>query len=91
MTLNISALSSSLEGEIKTQMDDHVDKYTSDSNSEKAAKAMADAVAKSAIDHINDNLQIQIPAGTVIVEVTGGSGAPAVGIKNTTPINVNFE
>ena len=47
------------------------------------AAAMADLIdeyVKTAL------VNCSIPAGSVIVEVTGGSGAPAVGVPNTTPI-----
>lgn len=42
----------------------------------------ADALAKAIVK----NLEISIPVGKVIVTVSGGAGAPAVGIKNLTPI-----
>lgn len=35
---------------------------------------------------VDDSVEIEIPVGAVIVSVTGGSGAPAVGVSNTTPI-----
>ena len=35
---------------------------------------------------IVENLQVNIPASQVIVQVTGGSGAPAVGTPNPAPI-----
>ena len=35
---------------------------------------------------ITDNLEIKVPVGTVIETVTGGSGLPAVGLPNKTPI-----
>ena len=36
---------------------------------------------------IVDNLDVKIPAAQVIVQVAGGSGAPAVGTPNPTPID----
>jgi len=36
---------------------------------------------------IVDNLEVKIPASQVITEVTGGSGAPALGVPNPTPID----
>lgn len=36
-----------------------------------------------------DKVTVTIPAGTFIVEVTGGSGSPAVGVLNPTPIDVD--
>ena len=35
---------------------------------------------------IVDNLEVEIPASQVITQVTGGSGAPAVGVPNPSPI-----
>jgi len=32
------------------------------------------------------NLEVKIPASQVITEVTGGSGAPALGVPNPSPI-----
>ena len=36
-----------------------------------------------------DPVKVTIPIGTFIVSVSGGSGAPAVGVLNATPIDVN--
>ena len=36
---------------------------------------------------IVDNLEVKIPASQVITEVTGGSGAPALGVPNPSPID----
>ena len=36
---------------------------------------------------IVENLEVKIPATQVITEVTGGSGAPALGVPNATPID----
>ena len=36
---------------------------------------------------IVENLEVKIPAAQVIVQVAGGSGAPAVGTPNPTPID----
>lgn len=35
---------------------------------------------------VDDDVEVEIPAGSVIVSVSGGSGAPAVGVANATPI-----
>ena len=54
--------------------------------------------AISNIDNIDDfcdklaktivsNLEVKIPSSQVITQVTGGSGAPAVGVPNPAPIN----
>ena len=36
---------------------------------------------------IVENLEVKIPAAQVITQVTGGSGAPAVGVPNPSPID----
>ena len=36
---------------------------------------------------IVENLEVKIPATQVITEVTGGSGAPALGVPNPSPID----
>lgn len=38
---------------------------------------------------IDDEVQVEIPANSFVVEVTGGAGAPAVGIKNPLAVYVN--
>jgi len=37
----------------------------------------------------NDTVEVTIPALSFIVEVTGGAGAPAVGVKNPNPVVVD--
>lgn len=51
-------------------------------------KAIWEEVGKVIVKHIKDNLVVNIPSGAVIVQVTGGSGAPAVGVANVNPITV---
>lgn len=46
-----------------------------------------DAVSNAIIDHITNNLSITISPGDVIISVSGGSGSPAVGTPNTSPID----
>ncbi len=41
-----------------------------------------DKLAKTIVE----NLEVKIPAAQVIVQVAGGSGAPAVGVPNPSPI-----
>jgi len=41
-----------------------------------------DKLARSIVE----NLEVKIPAAQVIVQVAGGSGAPAVGTPNPAPI-----
>lgn len=55
-----------------------------------------DAINKIATDlssaietHIKSALvNCSIPSGSVIIQVTGGSGSPAVGVPNPTPISL---
>jgi len=46
-----------------------------------------DKLAKAIVD----NLEVKIPSAQVITQVSGGSGAPAVGVPNPTPINCEVE
>jgi len=46
-----------------------------------------DAFCEKLAQAIVDNLEVKIPASQVITQVTGGSGAPAIGIPNPLPIN----
>jgi len=36
---------------------------------------------------IVDNLEVKVPMSQVITKVSGGSGSPAVGVPNTSPID----
>ncbi|MDP8240514.1 MAG: hypothetical protein P9X24_15590 [Candidatus Hatepunaea meridiana] len=45
--------------------------------------AFCDKLAKAIVD----NLEVNIPPSQVIIQVTGGSGVPAVGIPNPSPID----
>jgi hypothetical protein len=40
------------------------------------------------VARVDDEVEVTIPAGSFIVEVTGGSGAPALGVSNATPVTV---
>ena len=60
-------------------------------------KKFCDAIAKAVVKHIKDTLVItgatvKIPAGEVITSVSGGSGAPALGVPNDSEIEclINF-
>ena len=46
-----------------------------------------DKLAKAIVD----NLEVKIPASQVITQVTGGSGAPAIGIPNPSPIDCEIK
>jgi len=60
-----------------------LDVEATNNTAERKAELMADAVI--------EKLKITIPIGEVIVEVTGGSGSPAVGIPNSSPIELDVE
>ena len=63
--------------------------------------ALTGAVIKSAIQNIDnidefceklakaivDNLEVKVPMSQVITKVTGGSGSPALGVPNSSPID----
>ena len=51
------------------------------------------AIAAEIVSHylMNAEVTVTIPAGTVLVSVTGGSGAPAVGTLNPSPISLTVE
>lgn len=53
-------------------------------NKDDAMEALAGAI----VDHIQNNLEVNIPSATIITTVSGGSGAPAVGIKNVDEITL---
>lgn len=54
------------------------------------AESKANDIADAIDDYVKTALvQATIPAGAVIVSVTGGGGAPAVGIPNATPLTLN--
>ena len=46
-----------------------------------------DKLAKAIVE----NLEVKIPASQVITQVTGGSGAPAIGIPNPSPIDCEIK
>ena len=46
-----------------------------------------DAFCEKLAKAIVDNLEVKIPASEVITQVSGGGGAPAIGVPNPTPIN----
>jgi len=51
-------------------------------NKEDAFESLADAL----VEYFKNNLEVDIPVGAITGSVTGGSGAPAVGIPNKDPI-----
>ena len=71
-----------------------VDKITNFSISEDETdtntkvKKLWEDISEIIINHIVDNIDIQIPMQSVITTVSGGSGAPAVGVKNVNPIKL---
>lgn len=75
MSLDKSGLKSTLE----TIFNDVSSGVTASDKAEALANAI-DTYVKTAL------VNCSIPIGSVIIQVTGGSGAPAVGVPNTTPI-----
>lgn len=70
--------------------------YSRDSDGENQAKIYLKKDGKVSINdgsteaaRNGDAVQVTIPAGTFIVSVSGGSGAPAVGVLNPAPIDVD--
>lgn len=65
--------------------------YASDATDSAKAnvKALWEEIGEVIVKHIVDNIDIQIPIGSVIISVSGGSGAPAVGTPNTSPISAD--
>lgn len=63
-----------------------IDKNETDPNAQ--VKKLWEEISEIIINHIVDNIDIQIPIQSVITTVSGGSGAPAVGVKNVNPIKV---
>lgn len=45
-----------------------------------------DALAVAIVSHIENDLEVSVPIGSVTTSVTGGSGTPAIGISNLTSI-----
>lgn len=54
-------------------------------------KAMWESIGTAIVSHIVENIEIKIPSGSVIVSVSGGSGAPAVGTTNSSPIDATVD
>ncbi len=53
------------------------------------ASQKATQIADALDDYVKTAIaQVTIPTGTVITTVTGGSGAPAVGVPNVAPIGL---
>ncbi len=51
---------------------------------------VATILAEEVIREIKQaKIAVQIPAGQVIITVSGGSGAPAIGVLNPTPIQAD--
>ena len=63
-----------------------IDKNETDPNAQ--VKKLWEEISEIIINHIVDNIDIQIPIGSVITTVSGGAGSPAVGIKNPSVIKV---
>lgn len=63
-----------------------IDENETDPNAK--VRALWENISEIIINHIVDNLDVQIPSGSVITTVSGGSGAPAVGASNIAPIKI---
>lgn len=71
----------------KTGLQSTLETIFSDVSSGATAASKATALANAIDEYVKTALvNCSIPAGSVIIQVTGGSGAPAVGVPNTTPI-----
>lgn len=53
-------------------------------------KALWEKIGKEIVKEVK-NAEITIPSGSVITSVSGGSGAPAVGVPNPAPISTNID
>jgi len=80
MALNATSLAADIKADILANVPS-----ANDDNG--AVTATANAIAESVVDHILANLEITVPSGEVIIAVSGGSGAPAVGTPNASPID----
>ena len=85
MALSKSDLKDALEAAFITIFEDIPD------NPPKTAAEKADDMAQAVSDTVDTYVRtaiagVTISSGTVITAVTGGSGAPAVGIPNPAPI-----
>lgn len=69
---------------------DKITNFSIDKNADPNAqvKKLWEDISEIIINHIVDNIDIQIPIGSIIGTVSGGSGAPAVGVPNTSPIKI---
>ncbi len=55
-----------------------------------ALSKVAAAIAEEVIEELKQAIvTVEIPANQVIITVSGGSGAPAVGLPNSTPIQLS--
>ena len=59
-----------------------------ESDAQGSVKKMWEKIGDVIVEHIKNNLDVQVPSASVVISVTGGSGAPAVGSTNTTPIKI---
>lgn len=69
---------------------DKITNFSIDKNADPNAqvKKLWEDISEIIINHIVDNIDVQIPIGSVITTVSGGAGSPAVGIKNPSVIKV---
>lgn len=50
-----------------------------------------DMFCEKLAEAIVDNLEVKIPPAQVITQVSGGGGAPAIGVPNPAPINCTIK
>ncbi len=94
MALDAEALETALKDRIKTELDSALEPAPSEGDDHRKdfSDALAKAISDEVVKHIKDTLVItgatvKIPASAVIISVSGGTGAPAVGVPNPTPID----
>lgn len=95
MALDAAALETALKDRIKTELDTVFEEAPGDGDDhrQKFSEALAIAISDEVVKHILDNLEIKgvevdILASEVIVGVSGGSGAAAVGAPNPDKITL---
>jgi len=72
---------------LKNKMQQKMEGLTSESSPDAAQLAMCDAI----VEYIKENLDITVPSGSFIETVTGGSGAPALGVANVDEVDCGVE
>jgi len=68
---------------LKAAIQEEMESLTSESTPDAAQTKMANAI----INYIKQNMEVKIPTGSLIKTVSGGSGAPALGVANAAKID----